>query len=57
MVTLEITEKAKPRMISHLDFSPPFSGIDTTAPFKGMKASDSGKGREDVRNFLVLIEV
>jgi hypothetical protein len=57
MVILDITEKAKPRMISHLGFSPPFSGIHTTAPFKGMNAFDSGKGRGDVRNFLVLSEV
>jgi hypothetical protein len=37
MVILDITDKTNPRMISHLDFSPPFSGIHTTVPFNGMK--------------------
>ena len=56
MVILDITEKTKPRMISHLDFSPPFSGIHTTAPFKGIRVPGSGKGQGDARNFLVLSE-
>ncbi len=56
MVILDITDKPLPRMISHLDFSPPFSGIHTTIPFHGMKAPNYTKGQGDVRNFLVLSE-
>jgi hypothetical protein len=56
MVILDITDKSKPGMISHLDFSPPFSGIHTTAPFNGMKVPDYTKGQGEVRNFLVLSE-
>jgi len=56
MVILDITDNTKPRMISHLDFSPPFSGIHTTAPFKGIKVPGSSRGQADSRNFLVLSE-
>ncbi|HSR13699.1 MAG TPA: hypothetical protein VLS90_19785 [Thermodesulfobacteriota bacterium] len=56
MVVLDIFDKASPKMISHLDFSPPFSGIHTTAPFNGMKVPNYTKGYGDVRNFLVLSE-
>jgi hypothetical protein len=41
VVILDITDKNHPKRIAHLDFSPPNSGIHTTAPF---------------RNFLVLSE-
>ena len=56
MVILDISDKSNPRMISHLDFSPPFSGIHTTAPFKGIKTPGSSKGQGEVRNFLALSE-
>ena len=56
MVILDITDKASPRMISHLDFSPPFSGIHTTLPFNGMKVPNFTKGLGDVRNFLAISE-
>ena len=56
MVILDITDKANPRMISHLDFSPPFSGIHTTVPFNGMKVPNFSKGIGDVRNFLAISE-
>jgi len=56
MVILDITDKSKPHMISHLDFSPPFSGIHTTVPFNGMRVPDYTKGQREVRNFLVLSE-
>ena len=56
MVILDIADKARPRMISHLDFSPPFSGIHTTVPFSAMRVSNYTKGQGDVRNFLVLSE-
>ena len=56
MVTLDITDKANPKMIAHLDFSPPFSGIHTTAPFFGMKVPNFTKGFGDIRNFLVIVE-
>jgi hypothetical protein len=56
MVILDISDKASPKMISHLDFSPPFSGIHTTVPFNGMKVPHFTKGQGDVRNFLVLSE-
>ena len=56
MVILDITDKANPRMISHLDFSPPFSGIHTTVPFNGMKVPNFTEGKGDVRNFLAISE-
>ena len=56
MVILDIADKANPRMIAHLDFSPPFSGIHTTAPFSGIKVPNFTKGFGDIRNFLVLSE-
>ncbi|NWF54258.1 MAG: hypothetical protein HXY45_05635 [Syntrophaceae bacterium] len=56
MVILDISDPSKPRMISHLDFSPPFSGIHTTVPFKRMKAPDYTQGLGDARDFLVLSE-
>ena len=56
MVILDIKDKSKPQMISHLDFSPPFSGIHTTVPFNGMKVPNYTKGQGDTRNFLVLSE-
>ena len=48
MVILDIRDKANPRMIAHLDFSPPYSGIHTTAPFRGKDGL--------VRDFLVVSE-
>ena len=56
MVILDITDKPNPKMIAHLDFSPPFSGIHTTAPFFGMKVPNFTKGFGDIRNFLVIVE-
>jgi len=56
MVILDISDKARPKMISHLDFSPPFSGIHTTVPFNGIKVPNFTSGYGDVRNFLVLSE-
>ncbi len=56
MVILDLTDKAHPQMISHLDFSPPFSGIHTTVPFNGMKVPNFTKGMGDVRNFLAISE-
>ncbi len=56
MVTLDITDKASPKMIAHLDFSPPFSGIHTTVPFLGMKVPNFTKGFGEIQNFLVVVE-
>jgi hypothetical protein len=56
MVVLDIADKSNPRMIAHLDFSPPFSGIHTTVPFNGMKVPGFTQGFGDIRNFLVLSE-
>ncbi len=56
MVILDITDKSAPQMIAHLDFSPPFSGIHTTAPFSGMKVPNFTPGFGDIRNFLVVSE-
>jgi hypothetical protein len=56
MVVLDITDKTNPKIISHLDFSPPFSGIHTTVPFSGMKVPNFTPGFGDVRNFLVVVE-
>lgn len=56
MVILDISDKAHPRMISHIDFSPPFSGIHTTVPFQGIKVPNFTPGLGDVRNFLAISE-
>ena len=56
MVILDIADKMKPQMISQLDFSPPYSGIHTTAPFSGMRVPNFTRGQGDVRNFLVVSE-
>jgi hypothetical protein len=55
-VILDITDKSKPKMIAHLDFAPPFSGIHTTVPFNSIKVPNFTKGFGDIRNFLVLSE-
>ncbi len=56
MVILDISEKNDPKMVAHLDFSPPFSGIHTTAPFSSMKVPNFTEGFGDVRDFLVVCE-
>ncbi len=56
MVILDIADKTQPKMIAHLDFFPPNSGIHTTVPFRGIEVPNSTKGLKDVRNFLVLSE-
>ena len=56
VVVLDVTDKSKPRMISHLDFSPPFSGTHTTVPFNSIETPNFTKGYGDVRDFLVVSE-
>ena len=56
MVVLDISNQGNPRIVSHLDFSPPFSGIHTTVPFNGIRVPNFTKGLGDVRNFLVVSE-
>lgn len=56
VVILDISDKYKPVMIAHLDFSPPFSGAHTTVPFSNMKVQNFTRGFGDVRNFLVISE-
>jgi hypothetical protein len=56
VVVLDIGDKANPRMIAHLDFSPPHSGIHTTSPFDEIRPPDSPGRRGGVRNILVLSE-
>lgn len=56
MVILDISDKAKPKMVAHLNFSPPHSGIHTTAPFSGMRDPNSPGGQGEPRNILVLSE-
>ncbi len=56
VVILDIANPRDPKMITHLDFSPPFSGIHTTVPFLKMKVPNFTKGIGDVRDFLVLSE-
>ena len=56
MVVLDISDKRNPRVISHLDFDPPFGGIHTTSPFPSMKAPNFTRGYGDVRNFLVVAQ-
>lgn len=56
VVILDIAQPRQPRMIAHLDFSPPFSGTHTTVPFRSMKVSGFSRGQGDVRDFLVVSE-
>jgi len=56
VVILDISNKYQPVMISHLDFSPPFSGTHTTVPFSKLKVPNFSKGIGDVRDFLVVSE-
>jgi hypothetical protein len=56
VVILDISDKQKPMMIAHLDFSPPFSGTHTTVPFSKMKVPNFTKGMGDVRDLLVVSE-
>jgi hypothetical protein len=54
MVILDITNKAAPKLVSHLQFSPPSPGIHTTVPFTVPSAP--AKGSRGVRSVLVLSE-
>jgi hypothetical protein len=54
MVILDIADKAAPKMVSHLQFSPPSPGIHTTVPFAALL--DAAKGAGGVRTILVLSE-
>jgi hypothetical protein len=56
MVVLDIRDRANPKLISHIDFSPPFSSIHTTLPLIGIKVPNFTKGRGDIRNFLLVSE-
>lgn len=56
VVVLDITDQSKPKMIAHLDFSPPFSGTHTTVPFSGLRPPNFTRGYGDIRNFLVVSE-
>jgi hypothetical protein len=56
VVLLDISDKERPRMISHLEFSPPFSGTHTTVPFNGLRVPNFTPGYGDVRNVLVVSE-
>jgi hypothetical protein len=53
---LDITRPSQPRMIAHMDFSPPFSGTHTTVPFLKMKVPDFTRGMGDIRDILVVSE-
>lgn len=56
LVILDITDPREPKMVAHMDFSPPFSGIHTTVPFPKMKVPNFTKGLGDVRDILVVSE-
>jgi len=56
VVILDIADPAHPKMVAHLDFSPPFSGTHTTVPFPRMKVANFTPGIGDIRNFLVISE-
>ncbi len=56
LVILDIANPREPKMIAHLGFSPPFSGIHTTVPFPKMKVPNFTKGLGDVRDILVVSE-
>lgn len=56
VVILDISDKQKPMMIGHFDFSPPFSGAHTTVPFSKRRAPNFVKGPGDIRDFLVVSE-
>jgi hypothetical protein len=56
VVILDITQPHRPRIMAHMDFSPPFSGTHTTVPFLKMKVPGFSPGMGDVRDVLVVCE-
>jgi len=56
VVILDIARPRQPRIIAHMDFSPPFSGTHTTVPFLKMKVPNFSPGQGDIRDFLVISE-
>ncbi|MFC1815845.1 LVIVD repeat-containing protein [Thermodesulfobacteriota bacterium] len=56
VVILDITQQHQPRMVAHMDFSPPFSGTHTTVPFLKMKVPKLSRGSGDIRDILVISE-
>ena len=53
---LDISDPYHPKMLAHLDFSPPFSGTHTTVPFSKIRVPNFTEGIGEVRDFLVISE-
>jgi hypothetical protein len=56
VVVLDIADKAKPKMIAHIDFLPPSSRSHTTAPFPSLRESDLNKRAGRPKQVLVVSE-
>ena len=56
VVILDIARPHQPRVVAHMDFSPPFSGTHTTVPFLNINVPNFSRGSGDIRDFLVISE-
>ena len=56
VVVLDIADKAKPKMIAHIDFLPPSSRSHTTAPFPSLREPDLNKRAGRPKQVLVVSE-
>jgi hypothetical protein len=56
VVVLDITDKAKPKMIAHIDSLPPSSRSHTTVPFPPLRGSGFNKGEGHPGQILVVSE-
>jgi hypothetical protein len=56
VVVLDIADKAKPKMIAHIDFLPPSSRSHTTAPFPSLREPDLNRRTGRPKQVLVVSE-
>jgi hypothetical protein len=56
VVVLDMTDKAQPRMLAHIDFLPPSSRSHTTVPFPPLRGPNSGRGKDHPKQVLVVSE-
>lgn len=56
VVVLDISDKAKPKMIAHIDYLPPSSRSHTTVPFPPLREAGFSRGEGHPRQILVVSE-
>jgi hypothetical protein len=56
VVVLDIADKAKPKMITHIDFLPPSSRSHTTVPFPSLREAGLNKREGHPRQVLIVSE-